>query len=307
MIIDMHLHIGNLNMRPEDNREPLTWENQLQRLDDEGIDLAVMLPVYNASPEGAPPWIALLDDRMSVRDQVLDANRYPGRIIPFGNLDPRWGANSAANDFGPVLEWFIAHNCKGVGEVTARLPFDDPRVVNMFRQLGAYRLLVTIESAGMQAGSYGLQDEPGAPRLERLLKAAPDTIILGHGPGFWAEISAVVGPEDKWGYPTGPVVEGGSLPRLLREYPNLYADISADSGYNALTRDLDYGIRFLHEFQDKLVFGSDTCFGDAAGRRPHLSFLRQLLGQTAITPEIYRKITGSNAARLLGIREPAAI
>ena len=32
MIIDMHLHIGNLNMRPEDNREPLTWENQLQRL-----------------------------------------------------------------------------------------------------------------------------------------------------------------------------------------------------------------------------------------------------------------------------------
>src|SRR5690606_9909746 len=106
----------------------------------------------------------------SVRDQVLDANRYPDRIIPFGNLDPCWGTHSPANDFGPVLEWFIAHNCKGVGEITARLPFDDPRVINMFRQLGEYRMLVTIESAGMLAGSYGLQDEPGAPRLERLLR-----------------------------------------------------------------------------------------------------------------------------------------
>ena len=113
--------------------------------DDEGIDLAVMLPVYNASPEGAPPWIALLDDRMSVRDQVLDANRYPGRIIPFGNLDPRWGANSAANDSGLCWSGSLPTTVKVWGSDSPSA-FDDPRVVNMFRQLGAYRLLVTIEA-----------------------------------------------------------------------------------------------------------------------------------------------------------------
>ncbi len=301
MIIDMHMHIGDFTFTPGEERVPLTWENQLARLDEEGIDLAVMLPVYNASPEGAPPGVALLDDRMSVRDQVLDAARYPGRIIPFGNLDPRWGSNSPDYDFSPLLEWFLAQGCKGVGEVTAHLPFDDDRVVNMFRQLGNYGLLVTIESAGTEAGSYGLQDEPGAPRLERLLRAAPNTTIIGHGPGFWAEISREVRPADKWGYPKGKVAEGGVLPRLLREYPNLYADISADSGFNALTRDSQFGLAFLHHFQDKLLFGTDTCFADAAGKRPQLGFLKELCEAGQITSEIYSKITSANASALLGI------
>lgn len=299
MIIDMHMHIGDLRLDLNEPRTPLTWENQLARLDEEGIDLAVMLPVYNSSPEGAPPGIALLDERMSVRDQVLDAGRYAGRIIPFGNLDPRWGSNSPSYDFGPILNWFVAHGCKGVGEVTANLPFDDPRVINMFRQLGERNLMVTIESAGLQAGSYGLQDEPGAPRLERLLQAAPQTVVIGHGPGFWAEVSAVVQPEDKWGYPKGKVVRGGTVPRMLQDYPNLYADISADSGFNALTRDPEFGLEFMHTFQDKLLFGSDTCFGDVAGRRPHLAFLKRLLNEKRLNASAYDKIVGQNAVELL--------
>ena len=78
MIIDFHAHIGDLRLSPDEPHEPITWEALIKRLDDEGIDMAVMLPVYNSSPEGAPPGIALLDDRMSVRDQVLDCARYPG-------------------------------------------------------------------------------------------------------------------------------------------------------------------------------------------------------------------------------------
>ncbi|MHB9032988.1 MAG: amidohydrolase family protein [Anaerolineae bacterium] len=302
MIIDMHLHIGNFSFTPQEGRVPLTWENQLARLDAEGIDLAVMLPVYNASPEGAPPGVALLEERMSVRDQVIDANRYPDRIIPFGNLDPRWGSNSSSYDFSPVLDWFIARHCKGVGEVTAHLPFDDPRVINMFRQLGAYKLLVTIESAGIDAGAYGLQDEPGAPRLERLLREAPLTTVIGHGPGFWAEIGSEVRPEDKWGYPKGKIGADGALARLLANYANLYADISAYSGYNALTRDPDYTPAFLERFQNKLLFGTDTCFADPAGKMPQLEFLKQLRARGQISAQVYDKITGLNAARLLGLR-----
>lgn len=301
MIIDMHAHIGDFRLDAHDPHEPVTWENLIARLDDEGTDLAALLPVYNASPEGAPPAMCLLDARMSVRDQVLDAARYPGRIIPFGNMDPRWLTNSPQSDFRPLLDWFLAQGCKGIGEVTARLPFDDERVTAMFRQIGERGMLVTIESAGMQAGFYGLQDEPGGPHFERLLQSVPETVIIGHGPGFWAEISAEVRPEDKWGYPSGPVVREGALPRLLRRYPNLYADLSAHSGWNALTRDAAYGVRFLDEFQDKLLYGSDTCFADASGRMPQLGYLQRLRLEGALSRGAYDKIVGGNAVRLLEI------
>ena len=41
------------------------------------------------------------------------------------------------------------------------------------------------------------------------------------------------------------MVDGGVVPRLLREYDNLYADLSAHSGYNALKRDPAFARKFL--------------------------------------------------------------
>jgi len=301
MIIDMHVHIGDFRLDADDPHEPLTWENLIARLDDEGIDKAVFLPVYNASPEGAPGGVCLLDERMSVRDQVIDAGKYPGRIIPFGNMDPRWLRNSPESDFGPLFDWLIERGCKGIGEVTANIPFDDPRTINLFRQAGAKGMLVTMESAGFAAGCYGLQDDPGAPRLERLLQAAPETLIIGHGPGFWAEISAGVRPEEKNRYPGGPVVGGGATPRLLRQYGNLYADLSARSAFNAITRDPAFGVEFLDEFQDKLFFATDTCFADPAGRMPQMGYLKQLKEEGKLSATAYGKIMAGNAQRVLGM------
>jgi predicted TIM-barrel fold metal-dependent hydrolase len=301
MIIDMHVHIGDFRLDADDPHEPLTWENLIARLDDEGIDKAVFLPVYNASPEGAPGGVCLLDDRMSVRDQVIDAGRYPERIIPFGNMDPRWLRNSPQSDFRPLFDWLIAHGCKGIGEVTANIPFDDPRTINLFQQAGEKGMLVTMESAGFLPGCYGLQDDPGAPRLEHLLQAAPETVIIGHGPGFWAEISAGVRPQDKNRYPDGPVTRGGAVPRLLRCYDNVYADLSARSAFNAITRDPAFGVEFLDEFQDKLFFATDTCFADLAGRMPQLGHLKTLKAEGKLSDKAYHKITAANAQRVLGL------
>jgi hypothetical protein len=45
----------------------------------------------------------------------------------------------------------------------------------------------------------------------------------------------------------------------MRKYPNLYGDLSAGSGCNALARDPEYAIKFMTEFQDRLMFGLDIC------------------------------------------------
>ncbi len=156
-----------------------------------------------------------------------------------------------------------------------------------------------IHGTGPGEGLYGLIDEVGSPRMERLLQEVPETTVIGHGPGFWAEIGSGLTNESKSEYPRGPIAAEGSLPHLLRTYPNLVADISAGSGHNALSRDEAFGLRFIHEFQDQLLFGTDVCFGDAEGRKPHMGYLRRLLSETKISQAIFDKIMGGNALRVL--------
>ncbi len=304
MIIDAHAHIGDLRSaaRGTLQRAPITVDALIQRLDDEGIDKAIVLP-WPACPE-AVEFPGLFDTTPDVVSQIRAVASRPDRLIPFGNADPRWGGNSSRADFSWLLERFVELGCVGMGEVSANIPFDDPRAVNLFRQCGAWQLPVTIESAGPGEGRYGFIDEVGAPHLEHLLQLAPDTLIVGHGPGFWADMSGDLRDEDKSGYPSGPVTPGGAVPRLLRHYPNLCADISATSGLNALTRDPAFGIDFLIEFQDRLMFGTDVCFGDLEGRSQHLSWLRRLLAEGRIDQAVFDKITHQNALRLL-VRLPS--
>ena len=66
-----------------------------------------------------------------------------------------------------------------------------------------------------------------------------------------------------------------------------------------LVGDKDYGIRFLNEFQDSLLFGTDVCFGGAEGRSQHLSYLRQLLAEAKITQGAFDKIASQDALLIL--------
>ena len=163
---------------------------------------------------------------------------------------------------------------------------------------------VVFHCTGQGHGVYGLYDEVGLPRLEKLLTSAPDTIIVGHAPGFWSEISGRITPESKFLYPEGRIDKEGSLSKLLRKYKNLYADISGTSGFNAISRDKDYGIKFLDEFQDRILFGTDTVYGDKAGRRPHLEYLRDLLSEGHINEQVFNNVTGENALKVMKLYEP---
>ena len=141
-------------------------------------------------------------------------------------------------------------------------------------------------------------DELGLPRLEIALRKFPDLIFIGHSQPFWGEISADVTDQTRNGYPKGKVVPG-RVPELLRKYPNMYGDMSAGSGFNAVSRDPEFGYAFMEEFQDKLLFGTDICAPTNETPLPY--YLREILAAGKISKAAYEKITWQNANRLLGL------
>ena len=126
--------------------------------------------------------------------------------------------------------------------------------------------------------------------LEATLVEYPDVNFVAHGQMFWKNISAE-GIDHKEAYPNGQIVIDGIIWRLLKDYPNLYADISAMSGLNALQRDTPNAKRFLSLFQNKILYGTD---GLMAGQR---EFLKSL----GLAKEALDKIFGENAKHLIGL------
>jgi predicted TIM-barrel fold metal-dependent hydrolase len=300
VIIDMHAHIADLRTLDGLHHQPPSAASLVARLDDEGIDRAAVLP-WSACSE-AVTFPSLFTPHPDIVGQLRDAARYPERLILFGNADPRWGGNAADTDYAWLLERLVEMGCVGMGEVSAYIPFDDPRTVNLFRQCGQWELPVTIESTreGPRWERYGFIDEPGLPHLERLLQLAPETTVIGHGPGFWADMGDGPDGTATYPYPPGPITEEGAVPRLLRRYPRLYADLSAGSGYTAITRDEAFGVAFLAEFQDKLLFGTDDCHAaDEVERTPQLGHLRALRNAGRLSQTAYAKITYRNALRIM--------
>ncbi len=288
--IDIHAHAYR-SPWPGETGGPVfsSPEQLLRRYDAIGVERAVLLPLV--SPEFYLP---------QSNDEILDIVRqYPGRFVPFCNIDPRALSYSWRAPIRGILEHYKNLGCKGVGEITANLPFLDPLVQNLFSHVQALEMPVIFHIGPQIGGTYGLYDEPGLGQLERCLATFPRLKFLGHSQAFWAEIASLKNFSDRYGYPTGPVDPEGAVPRLMQEYPNLYGDLSAGSGCNALARDREYAIKFLNEFQDRLFFGLDIC--NPEGGTPLVDFLVGLRKGGQITDEVFRKIARTNAINLLGI------
>jgi predicted TIM-barrel fold metal-dependent hydrolase len=89
----------------------------------------------------------------------------------------------------------------------------------------------------------------------------------------------------------GKIVQGGRLVDLLQRFPNLYCDISAGSGHNALKRDPEFAEKFLTDFQDRILYGRDY-FDNV-----HQEFLNGL----GLKNEVLEKIYSGNAIRLIPV------
>ena len=288
MLIDVHSHIGRVEQKL---LEFIDVTNLIEKMDAWGIDKACILPL-SEHPEGAYL-------NADTEDIITACTHYPDRLIPFCLIDPRFG-NRPDMDFGYLLEEYKSRGCRGLGEFLPKMDFDDALCVNLYRQAGKFGLPVLFDMQDHHYG-YGVRDDYGLPKLENVLKTCPDTVFIGHGPTFWAEISADV-PETRNSYPQGAVQRGGAVPRLMKKYPNLWADTSAGSGYNALTRDPGFGLEFLDEFQDKLIFGTDSCRrSDVNITAPIVAFLRNIRENKKLSYEATEKIAWKNSVRLLGI------
>jgi len=251
-----------------------------------GVDRGILLPLVS------PEWRFTVQSNEEIK---YLSELHSDTFFWACNVDPRNGKNNAKTDHSEILNYYKDLGAVGVGEVTANLCTDDPIMDNLFYHCGECDMPVTIHIGHSVQDCYGIYDDLGLPRLEKMLKKYPKLTIVGHSACFWNEIGDNVTAENRAGYVKGKVKEGRVV-ELMRKYPNLYCDLSAGSGYIAMSRDPEFAYRFIEEFSDRLMYGTDIC------RNGQETFLAQWLDKAyedgCISEENYGKICRGNAIKL---------
>ena len=138
----------------------------------------------------------------------------------------------------------------------------------------------------------------GFERFYRVLEKYPTVNFIGHAQTWWANIDRNHSDQTVL-YPKGRVRPGGMTDRYLSDYPNMFGDLSAGSGQNALTRDEGFARDFLARHQDKLLYGSDCNDREAGG--PKCIGAQTIAGVRRLAPSraVERKLLYENARKLL--------
>lgn len=274
--IDIHTHLG----QPWGARPALTADALLHWMDRHHILQAVVMPLV--SPESY--------DYPITTDYVLDKTApHRDRLIPFCALDPRTPELNRARK-RDLLERYRDAGARGFGEHKVGIPIDDPRNLELFEVCGGLDLPVLFHLDDLRN-----TDAPGLPGLARALEAVPGCTFIGHANGWWASISGDATAEELGQYPRRPIAPGGAIDDLMDRFPNLYGDLSAGSGANAILRDMDFGRAFVIRRADRLLFGTDYL---APGQVvPQVSLYREL----DLPSDVQEKVFRANARRLLGL------
>lgn len=252
---------------------------------------------------------AILLARSSAAEQVKAIqNKYPGRFV--------WSASADITkpDAVELLTGAVKAGAIGFGEIKFHVDADGPELRRMYALAAELNVPIMIHFQEVPHFEGEGIFSSGFKRFEAMLKAYPKTRFIGHADAFWANVSADYANEAA--YPTGPIKRGGVTDKLLSDYPNLFGDLSANSGNNALSRDAEFTAGFLARHQDKLLFGSDCSCQDGKGggisqnNNPAAARLRgkcvaretlTLLKKTA-APKAFRKIVWENSHKLFKIR-----
>jgi predicted TIM-barrel fold metal-dependent hydrolase len=264
-------------------------EELIKMHDNLGIERAVILPLVSA--ESYVP--------QSVGEVIDFCNASNGRFIPFCNIDPRVLDNKKDTDLGFLIEFYKKQGCKGMGEVLPNMEFSDPKLQNLFYHCEKAELPLLFDCSGYKGEDYGIYDDVGLPQLRKSLEKFPNLTFIGHGPAFWAELEKIEENEVRQNWLSTPLKGEGVVPKYMREYKNLWVDLSAGSGYCAMTRDIEYAKQFLNEFWDRITFGTDICFAEEKPKRVLIDLLNTFHETGVLNDEKFEAITHKNTERLL--------
>lgn len=302
MFIDIHAHI-TYGDYPEFARTILGRPGfdvnvLLRRMDFEGIEKSVVLPLVNAE----------VLDRYGVagnQEVLKSCQRHPDRLIPFCCVDPRNMLYTHQADarkhggFYKLLKLYRDLGCRGIGEVCGSIAIDDPRYQEIYGAAGELRMPLVFHFQPFGGYSYGVNDDLHLPGLERMLKMFPETHFIGHSMAFWSEIAGDVNDSNRENYGTTEYSEVGELWRLFATYKNLGGDISAGSGAAAFSRDEKHGLEFFERFQDQLFFGTDRFSAEDEPMPPQIPMMNGWLADKKISSTVYDKVASGNFLKIM--------
>ncbi len=278
-MIDTHVHLGQL-VREDPGLNP---SRLLRWMDRHGIEKAVVMAVE--VPEE-------LDFLLTTKELLRMIRPHRDRLFPLCGVDPRHRYPGRFEPY-PIIADYMDQGCVGYGENLCGLPVDDPMQQRVYEACDRLKLGVV-----MHFDHWINRDGPGLKRFEKMLATYRNVRFVGHAQYFWREISGKVKPGVR--YPTGPVAPGGRLDALFKTYPNLYADLSAQSGYTAITRDPDFGLAFLKRWKHRLMFATDTIhtrpgtFCTIAQKAPMIEYIET----AGLSGDAFERITRKNAEKV---------
>ena len=266
-VVDIHLH------------PRATVETNVLHLDGSGTTKAVLL-TGAAAEERAKQTVAA----------------HPARFVRFASYD------MTQPDAIDRLRLAIKNGAIGFGEIKSQVAAAGPEMQRLYALAAELNVPLTMHFQEVNQPNSPGTFNTGLKQFDAMLKKYPKTTFIGHADAFWANVSADYAEDTS--YPKGPIKPGGATDRFLGEFPNLYADMSANSGNNFLMRDPEFAARFLERHQNKLMFGSDCPCPDGKGGTTGRCIARATLTQLKklASPDVFRKIVWENSTRLLKIR-----
>ena len=218
---------------------------------------------------------------------VALTQRHPDDFLFFANEVPD------LPEARPVIEKYLKTGAIGIGEQKFHVDCDSAAIHLVAEVAEEFGVPVLMH---FQHGEYNM----GIDRFHLVLEKYPRVNFIGHAQTWWGNIDR--NHEQAVMYPKTKVATGGITDRLLSDYPNIYGDLSAGSGLNALLRDEEHARGFLERHQDKLLYGSDC--DDRAGEGEKCSGSQCLAAIRRLAPDgtVRQKILYRNASQLLKIR-----
>ena len=283
--IDLHLHLTPFQIPKIGPMHLTSGKNMLPHLDELGIEKGVLM----SSAESGMPFGTNKANRKICQ-------QFPERYAWMCALNPK-----DPETVYERLAQYKGQGAIGVGEMTTNRRLDDPFLQAVFAAAEKLEMPVLMHMSPEVGYSYGVVDEPGLPLLEQVLQTYPNLKLIGHSQTFWIEMSAdaPTTKEDRNQWGNGPVIPGGRVPELFEKYPNLYGDLSANSGSRAIMRDPEFGLAFLEKYADRLFFATDMVNKDMVF--PLGAWLDQMVSEGKLSQETYEKICRGNAQRIFGL------